>query len=280
MKANVEGSIASRPGTRRLTQFWVVAVTLALASIGFVPPAMAAAPSNDTRAGAVEVDTLPFTYTQSTRHATSDGPRRCGNRHSVFFRFAPDTAMDVQVDTVGSGYYSDLAVIATTPDGPRVIDCAYDGISWYSAVRFHARAGREYYFMVSSWRAGDLRLNVSQVTDDPFDGDVTVETTTVDPDTGIATISGTATCNQPSAVEVEGELRQLRAEIFVARGWFGKRGYCLPGSTTEWSVEVDSDTGVAFGTGDARIRWDRIRLSYLGGRLGLTPTDPTLVTLT
>jgi hypothetical protein len=281
MKTNVEGSIATRPGTRRSAQLWVVVVTLALASIGVATPAMAAPPSNDTRAGAVEVGALPFTYTQSARHATADGPRRCLNHGSVFFRFQPDTAVDVQVDTVGSSYDTVLTVFTMSPDGPHLVGCSDDRIGPWGAVRFSARAGRQYYFMVANWwRAGDLRLNVAEVTDDPFEGDVTVESSTVDPDTGIATIAGTVTCNQPSALGLQGELRQLRGEIFVARGWFYQNAYCLPGSLMDWSVDVDSETGVAFGTGDARIRWDSIGLRDYGGRHDLTPTDPTLLTLT
>lgn len=281
MKANREGAIATRPGTGRLARIVIVTATLALTALGVVPPAAAAAPSNDKRTGAVDIGSLPFTYTEDTRHATSDGPRRCGDERSVFFRFTPDTAVDVQIDTVGSSYDTILAVFTRTADGRKLIACSDDAINSWGTVRFGARAGRAYLIMVTTWwRGGDLRLNATEVTDEPFDGSVTVEGGTVDPDTGIATIVGTATCNQPSAVSIGGELRQLRSEIFVARGWSSEDGYCLPGSTTDWSFEVDSETAVVFAAGDARLRWGFIQLRAYKGRLNLTPVDPTPITLT
>jgi len=198
----------------------------------------------------------------------------------VFFRFTPETSVDVQVDTVGSNYDTVLTVYTRTPNGPKLVACNDDRISSWGAARFTATAGRTYFIMVATWwRRGNLRLNVTEVTDDPFDGNVTIEGGSVDPDTGIATISGTVTCNQPAAVSIEAELRELRSEIFVARGSFWKGGYCLPGSTRAWSVEVDSETAVVFAAGDARLRWGII---WLDGyeRLDLTPAGPTPLTLT
>ena len=128
---------------------------------------------------------------------------------------------------------------------------------------------------------GDLVLNVTEVTQDPFEASVTVLGGTVDPDTGIVTVAGTMTCTHVSWVVVEGQLRQLRSEIFLARGWLEADDlYCLPGSPNDWTIQVDTDTGVVFGAGDARIRWGSIALRDFNDWLDVTPEDPTLVTLT
>jgi len=272
---------------RLLARLGIVGATLALASFGVAPPAMAEPPSNDVRAGAVQVGTLPFSYTEDTTEATGNGPKACGNRGSVFFRFVPDSTGRVQVDTIGADFDTTLTVFKMTDDGPDVIRCSDDRMSWWAATRFTATAGVEYFLMPGRCCGSDRRgggqlvLNVTEVPQDAFEASVTIEGGTVDPDSGIATIAGTATCNHVSALFVDGELRQLRSEIFLARGWLGGQSlYCVPGSSNEWSIQVDTDTGVAFGVGDAKIRWGAIRFRDFSDWLRVTPEDPTPVALT
>ena len=98
-------------------------------------------------------------------------------------------------------------------------------------------------------------MNLSEVNEDPlvFSLDVT-DPGTVDAATGLATVSGTATCSRPSVVGFEGILRQLRDGMWVARGYLYDEVTCLPSAPAEWSLEVDTDTGVAFGPGSALFR--------------------------
>ena len=276
-----------RHGMRRRARIWIVGTTLLLGTFGVVSPATAATPSNDSRAGALEVGSLPFSHSEDTSEATASGPKQCGNSGSVFFRFVPTATGRVQVDTIGSSYDTILTVFRATHNGSEVIRCSDDGVSWWGATRFKATAGVEYFLMPgrccgSDRRGGgDLVLNVTEVTQDPFEASVTVSGGTVDPDTGIVTIAGTMTCTHVSWLVVEGQLRQLRSEIFLARGWLEADDlYCLPGSTNDWTVEVDTDTGVVFGAGDARIRWGSIALRDFNDWVDVTPEDPTLVTLT
>jgi hypothetical protein len=49
-------------------------------------------------------------------------------------------------------------------------------------------------------------------------------------------------------------LRQFRNNFFVARGFFGFQSSCIPGIVEQWSLEVDTDTGVAFAPGSATVR--------------------------
>jgi hypothetical protein len=54
----------------------------------------------------------------------------------------------------------------------------------------------------------------------------------------------------------------------------------LPGAPNEWTAQVDTETGVVFGAGDARIRWGSIALRDFSDWLDVTPEDATPVTLT
>ena len=49
-------------------------------------------------------------------------------------------------------------------------------------------------------------------------------------------------------------LRRVRNGFFVARGTFGLEAQCTLGEVTGWSVEVDTDAGIAFGAGPAVLR--------------------------
>ena len=131
----------------------------------------------------------------------------------------PSVTGRVQVDTIGSDYDTILTVFRMTNNGPEVIRCSDDDVSWWGAARFKATAGVEYFLMPGRRRGSDRRgggelvLNVTEVTtQDPFEASVTVEGGTVDPDTGIVTLAGTVTCNHVSWLLADGELRQLRSE--------------------------------------------------------------------
>lgn len=71
------------------------------------------------------------------------------------------------------------------------------------------------------------------------------------PATGIATITVTVTCNKRSGFSAEGTLRQLREEIFIARGYWWTSGDCTPETPFVRSLEIDTSTSVVFGPGQA-----------------------------
>jgi hypothetical protein len=253
----------------------VVLVTVALAAVTYAGPALAAPPSNDTEAGAVVIDAVPFTHSADTSEATPDGPGFCSNNASVFYRFTPTEDARVQIDLVGSDYDTTLGVYRRDAEGAVVpMKCNDDRFGLDSGVRFRARPGTTYYVIVGQCcgngrtGGGRLELNVSEVI--PLAIEMTVqvsETGTVD--TGMATISGTVTCNQRSILYAEGTLRQLRGDdLYLARGWFWVEGGCMPGAPAAWSVEVDTETAIAFGAGSAALRmgsrasdgWDSVPL--------------------
>lgn len=244
---------------RRLSGL-VVAMTVIVLGVG-VLPAAAAPPPNDNEGGAIEFGTLPFTHTMDTSEATASGPRFCPTRASVFYAFTSNVTERVQVDTIGSDYDTTLAVYRRTNSGEvRAVKCNDDRFGLASGVRFRAAAGRTYFLMVGQCCSnvggggGQLVLTATEVADVPLTFSVDVTGGTADASTGLATVTGTVSCNERSLVAREMTLRQVRNGFFVARGGFFIGVACTPGGPIDWSVEVDTDTGIAFGTGAAVVR--------------------------
>lgn len=230
--------------------------------IALAPSAAAAAPGNDSESRAMEVAALPFIHQQDTTEANSNGPRFCSNNKSVFFRFTPSRTAQIQADTLGSDYDTVLSVYTRDSDGGVVRKgCSDDVFGLQSAVRFRAKAGVTYFFLVaqccgsgSDFGGGDLVFTVSPVGKGQLEATLQVNANgTVDPASGIATISGTATCTVRSVVSLDGALRQVRQGMFVARGYAYADIPCIPGDPVAWSLDVDTDTGIAFGEGSARL---------------------------
>jgi len=231
-----------------------------VAGIG-VGAAAAAPPSNDTEAGAIEISSLPFTHSMDTSDATTDGPRFCTSRASVFYSFTPDATSRVQVDLIGSEYDTTLGVYTRTDAGEvQPVTCSDDRFGYAAGVRFRAQASVTYFLIVGQCcgnrgsGGGSLVLTAGVVTNVDLEYAIQVTGGTADPATGIATLTGTVTCNERSAVYREATLRQLRQGIFVARAYFYLSAVCTPDSPTQWSVEVDTETGIAFGPGPALMR--------------------------
>lgn len=260
-------------------------VTILVAGMG-VGTAAAAPPSNDTEAGAIQIDSLPFTHSMDTTDATADGPRFCYARASVFYTLTLDHASRVQVDLLGSEYDTTLGVYTRTAAGDvQKITCNDDRFGVASGVRFRAEAGVTYYLIVGECCSdrgtggGPLVLTAGTVTNLELEYAVRVTGGTTDPATGLATLIGTVTCNERSSVYREATLRQVRQEIFVARGYFSFFAACSPGSPATWSVEVDTDTGIAFGPGQALVRtW--FESAWDGWRDAIVPREFADVTIT
>jgi hypothetical protein len=240
--------------------FLVVLAVSALVLV-WAPPA-AAAPPNDSQSTAVEVPSIPFTYEQDTTGANGNGPRFCSNNTSVFFRFTSSDTARVQVDTIGSDYDTVLSIY-TRDGGVNPVRCNDDRFGLASGDRFRAHAGQTYYIMVAqccgngdSYGGGNLVLRVDAVPTAPLQATLEVSATgTYDPVGGSATIGARLTCSTPAFVGLDGILRQVRSGLYLARGYASWYALCEPGTPVEWSIEVDSETSYAFGSGDARLTY-------------------------
>jgi len=126
---------------------------------------------------------------------------------------------------------------------------------------------------------GPLVLTADEVSDVELDHAIEVTGGTANPETGMATVSGTLTCNERSVAYREGTLRQIREGLFVARGYFSLFAVCTPGTPAEWSIEVDTDTGIAFGPGSAVMKsW--YEGAFDGWRDGIYTEDVPDATIT
>ncbi len=246
----------------RMRNLPVAIVVAAIVGTFPVIEALAQPPSNDSRAGAVVVTSVPFSYAEDTSEATASGPKFCSNNGSVFFKLHAASDQDLQVDTIGSGYDTVLAVFTNTAGAINEIGCNDDAVGLTSAVRFHADAGTTYVFMVGfccgngqSGGGGDLAFSISETPTTPIEFTASVGAHgTVDPD-GIATIRGRVECSQRGVVFISGTVRQRRGYLFVARGPFFTQVACDPGSSTPWHANADTETSVVFGAGPARVQW-------------------------
>jgi hypothetical protein len=240
------------------TLVFVAPVVLTVAS-GL--PALGAPPGNDGIDGAVRVASVPFVHEQDTADATASGPRACGNNSSVFFRFEPPDGGRYQVDTLGSEYDTVLTVFTGRGRSIEVLGCNDDRFNLASGVRFRAREGTTYYLMVSTCCGsgldrigGRLVLAVDRVDPEPLDAAIDIVSGSSDQLTGDLTISGTTNCSKRSVLYIEAVVRQVRNGVLLARAYVSGAIPCAPGDDT-WSTELEPQTGVIFGPGQAFVRY-------------------------
>jgi hypothetical protein len=236
-------------------------------------PALATAPSNDLIRNAATISSVPFSVELDATESHTDGPDVCrGNKGSVFYKFRPSSDMQLQADTLGSRYDTVLAVLRGPIGDLRVVACNDDRLGADSAVRFDARAGVRYIFMISrccghrAGHGGQLDLWLGEAPTDAFAIDVDATAGVVDPASGEIEFEGTLDCTHRSTGDVYGTVRQRRGEFFVARGYFSFSFTCT--GSTQWSASVQLEGDIAFAEGDARFRfflesWDGFDYLFL-----------------
>ncbi len=222
-----------------------------------------AAPTNDRLHNATTIPSLPAVIMQSTADATGDGPRFCsgGNSSSVFFRFTPTVSEELQVDTFGSGYDTVLKVFTGTRGAYDLVKCNDDFVGFQSALFFQAEAGTTYFIMVVTFGSGS-RDNVGGhlelgLTARPTVGptaSVTVDDSATLTAGGKVLVTGTVTCSQRVGVGIFVILRQIRNDLYLARGATEQVFGCDPAAPRSWRMRIDSGSSVVFGPGHATAR--------------------------
>jgi hypothetical protein len=236
-------------------------LTIGALAVILVTPgaALADAPANDLVTSATPITTLPFAVQQDTTEANGDGPRLCANSGSVFYRFRPAADVRVQVDTLGSDYDTVLSVLRGPLNDLRQVACNDDALGLDSAVRFNAKAGVRYLFMVARCCSfgrdggGALSLSVTQAPTDAFSVSVLPTGGTIDPVAGDVQIQVAVECTHRSAGYLWGTIRQRREDLYVAQAYFEAPFECA--STGTWTGEASLQGNIAFAAGDARIRF-------------------------
>lgn len=244
-----------------------------------------AAPSNDRLRDATTISSLPAIITENTSDAAGDGPHFCtqGNNSSVFFQFTPTVSGMLQADTFGSDYDTVLKVFSGTRNDFVLEACNDDFIGLASAVSFDASAGTTYYFMVQTCCRGsddntgghlEFGLDVAP-TADPVVA-LTVDGARLTAGHKVL-VTGSVTCSQRTGISLFVILRQVRNDLYLARGSANTLIGCDPSGVTTWQLRVDSRTGVIFASGPATARGGFFAVDTAGSASG--PIARTQVTI-
>ena len=226
---------------------------MALFSLVFAAPTLAAAPSNDTYAGRTAIGSLPFADTVDTTDATSDpddvdiNNSFCGapaTDASVWYELTATSDGAIIVDVSASSYPAGVFVGTGSPGSFSPEACAP------GAAVFFAVNGQTYTILAfddgtdGAGNGGTLEISIAAAPPPP-----TVEVT-VNPvgsfnkQTGSATISGTVTCTgDADFTYIEVQLTQ-NVGRFIISGYGFVDGFACDGTTQQWSVEVFGSSGL------------------------------------
>jgi len=223
-----------------------------------VSPAAAAAPSNDTFAGAQVIGALPFNATVDTTQATTDADDVAANTDcgapatdaSVWYAFTPATDGGRVVDVSGSDYSAGVIVVSGT-QGSFTLETCGPG-----TVGFFGSAGVTYYLLLFDdqqdgvGNGGTLQLSVIDAPPPPTITMTVNPRGSFDKHTNTATISGTFTCSGVADFAlVDVSLSQNVGRVATVQGENLVELTC-DGSTQSWSVQITPFSG-AFRGGKA-----------------------------
>jgi hypothetical protein len=235
-----------------MRRIFALGCALALAAITAAPVAAArpAPPANDDIANAVVIAALPYSASQDTKRATaSPDDGGCGGEQdlaTVWYTFTPTADTRILVDATASSYEVGVNIFESTADGRFVISC-FQGPGTADLM-----AGTTYYLMFAACCTGENGGTLSfTITELPLlEIGLTVDPTgTVNPRTGVATVSGTVTCSSPTDVSIDGRLRQRVGRILIS-GFFFTSVAC--DGSAAWSATATGENGV-FGPGEATV---------------------------
>ena len=212
--------------------------------VGFASPVAAAAPSNDTIAGATVVTQLPFSDTVDTTEATTDADEQAAAQpcvdigapaieNAVWYTGTASESLTVGVDVTASSYSAGIAVFDGSPSAATFVTCGP------GMVAGPVSAGQTFYLMVFGDIPGSLGGTLEISVFEAVMPDVAL---TVDPiahfdaRSGAATVSGTASCSGSDFASVSGRLRQSVGR-FVIDGFFFV-GIPCDGTTQTWTADV------------------------------------------
>jgi hypothetical protein len=244
---------------KRLT---VLISILALSSLAFAAPVLAAAPGNDDASAPTVIGGLPYTQdppldtTEAT--ADSDDPDCFGGTNaSVWYAFTTGAdPVTMLADTFGSDYETTITVVSGSPAG-EIVACGFSG------VQFPAEASTAYYFMIAACLNISGEIGIAAIGCDPAatGGSLVFSLNEAPPPpqvelavnpvggfnriTGSATISGTVLCVGDAAyTEIYVELTQTvgRFTILGAADLYPDAFVC-DGTPHVWSAEVFGITG-------------------------------------
>ena len=203
-------------------------------------PAFAAAPSNDAISRAAVARTLPYVNVLDTTQATTAfrDPECVGQGPTVWFEYRSTADRWIEANTFGSAYDTTLSVY-TRAQGQALaqLACNDDTESLQSQVRFHARPGVTYYFMVGAFSSGAGGPLTFSVDVSPNQADVALDlritSAVLNSSTGLVTLHGTVSCSRPLIGFVSGQIVQKRGNAEVG-AFFGAEVPC--NGSAQWTA--------------------------------------------
>lgn len=210
-------------------------------------PAAAAPPSNDIIAGATVISAVPFSETVGTTEATTDAEdaainTNCGapaTNGSIWYQLTA-SAPAYLIDVSQSNFTAGVIVAQGTPGDLSLVTCGPD------SVAFETTPGTTYFIMAFSDNpdvvGGQLAISVTEAVPPPKVSMVVNEVGRVNTKTGVATLSGTYTCEGEAEFTVlQGRLSQRQGDIHVVGNFVTENPQC--GGTFKWSAEVVPESG-------------------------------------
>ena len=237
-------------------------LALSLTVMGFTIVAPSAAwaagpPPNDTVAGATVISSLPFSDAVDVSQATTDSNdaalnAQCGapvTDNSIWYKYTATGTEGGLVADVSQSDYSSGAIIAEGGPGNWTVDSCGPGATGTPVV-----AGTTYYILAFNDTPGQtggfIRINV---TAQPLPTlSVTVNRTGKVDKFGNATVSGTLTCTNASAVQIQTSLTQNVGRFQIQGAGFSGLDSCT-GSAEPWSAVVAPSNGKFAGGKSANL---------------------------
>jgi len=233
----------------RIVRF-TIAIVFAMIVFPFgATRAVAAAPSNDTFAGATPV-TLGLSQELDTSDATTDADdaqlnTNCGapaTDASVWYSVA-GTDAGVIVDVSQSSYSAGVLVGAGTQGNLEIVACGP------GAVAFFAAAGTTYYVLAIDDQAdgggngGTLRISFNAAPPPPTIEIAIDPVGRFDSRSGAITLTGTYTCTNADFIDVFVQARQNAGRFSIlGSGEVSDFGTC-DGTSRAWTTQIFSENG-------------------------------------
>jgi hypothetical protein len=208
-------------------------------------------PANDDFDDAIVITALPFIHRESTVDARTshDDPVTEGcwsgstGTQTVWYQFTPSENLRINASTGGTRYDTNIFVFTGTRGNLTLVECN----PLPRSMTFDAVAGETYYFLVASAEAsgGNLVFRVAV----GIEVGVTIDSVgTVNPSTGVVTITGTVTCSGPAFYELGAGVQQR--DVQASQGALGTSGECS--GVSPWQGEVQGENG-RFVPGSAEV---------------------------
>jgi len=242
------------------TKFLIGLLTISALMLG-ATPALAAAPPNDTIAGATLIAVLPFSDMVDTTEATTDADELATGQpcldigapaieKAVWFKYTATANVSLLVNTTASSYSNGIASYIGAPSATTLTGCAPGQLS------VAVPAGQTAYLMVFGDMVGSpggiLRISVQEAPPPPQISLTVDPIGTFDPATGRATVSGTATCTGVADfANLNGTVTQTVGR-FTVSGFFFAPLVC-DGATHSWTATTTFNNG-RFAGGPATVQ--------------------------